>query len=378
MGKFLKTVFITAIIVVVAAAFFASNQFSYPNKLAEPKTIVIDKGTSGNAIAERLTSEGVIRNAFFFKLYLKLTSADRDIKAGEYEFAPHQNIKDVVMLLSSGDTVKRSFTIPEGWTSTAIVAHINQLEGLGGEIVVIPAEGSLLPETYYYSFGDTRKDLIDRMQEGMEENLAQLWGRRDPNSPIATLGQAMVLASIVEKETGVASERGIVASVFLNRLRLGMPLQSDPTVIYALTNGEKELERPLYFKDLEIDNPYNTYKVRGLPPTPICNPGLDAIQAVFNPAKTDYLYFVADGTGGHVFARTLDEHNTNVAKWRALQKEGKKDAKAAGTVAVPPESAPAVVTPVAPAVSPEAVAPVVVPGAVSPENPPKTENSQPR
>ena len=197
--------------------------------------------------------------------------------------------------------------------------QLREAEALTGKIREIPADGSLLPETYEYSRGHTRARMINRMQAAMDRLLDELWPQRDPNLPVDTRREAVTLASIVEKETGVPDERAVVAGVFVNRLRQGMRLQSDPTVRYALTGGEKTLDRPLTRADLELDDPYNTYTNHGLPPGPIANPGRAAIEAALNPADTDYLYFVADGDGGHVFAETLEAHNENVAEYRAQQ-----------------------------------------------------------
>jgi UPF0755 protein len=194
--------------------------------------------------------------------------------------------------------------------------------GLDGTIAEIPPDGSLLPDTYHYSYGDKRSEILGRMTKAMDGALAELWAKRAADLPLTSPTEALILASIVEKETGVADERAHVASVFLNRLGKGMRLQSDPTIIYGLFGGEgKPADRPIYQSDLKKDTPYNTYMIKGLPPTPIANPGKDALEAVANPWKTQDLYFVADGTGGHVFAATLDEHNANVRRWRKLEAE---------------------------------------------------------
>jgi len=198
---------------------------------------------------------------------------------------------------------------------------------LVGEIDEVPPEGSLLPETYLFSRDDSRQAVLARMREAMQQTLAELWPKRREGLPLATPEEAVTLASIVEKETGVAAERPLVAGVFINRLKKKIPLQSDPTVIYGITLGKTELDRPLSRKDLKTATPYNTYTIQGLPPGPIANPGRDALQAVMAPTETDYIYFVADGSGGHAFAKTLEEHNRNVAKWRKFQKSQKSGAK---------------------------------------------------
>lgn len=321
-GGFFKKLFKLCIVGAVLAALlvvYAYVRYTSSGPLAEDKVIIVEKGQGLNAIAGNLQAEGVLVGTTVLRAFAKLTGDDTKIHAGEYKFEAGISPQGVMQLLVSGETLKHPFTMPEGWTSHQVVAELNATEGLTGEVVIVPAEGSLLPETYFYSYGDDRKAILERMQASMEAALTQLWGQRDVTTPIKTLNQALIVASIVEKETGIDGERGLVASVFVNRMRIGMPLQSDPTVIYAITKGEKELGRPLYFKDLKVDSPYNTYKYKELPPTPIANPGIDSIKAVLNPPRTDYLYFVADGTGGHVFATSLEDHNRNVAKWRKIK-----------------------------------------------------------
>lgn len=228
-------------------------------------------------------------------------------------------MEEALAKLVEGDTVVRKVTVPEGLTSTEIVALINEAEGLSGEIESVPPEGSLLPETFHFTYGDPRNALIERMQADMKRLLDGLWEGRAEDLPISTPEEAVILASIIEKETAVAGERPQVASVFVNRLNRGMPLQSDPTVVYALTDGEGPLGRPLTRQDWKVDSPYNTYANSGLPPGPIANPGRESLEAALQPAETEFLYFVADGSGGHAFAKTLAEHNRNVAKWRRIR-----------------------------------------------------------
>ena len=222
--------------------------------------------------------------------------------------------------LVSGKVYLRKITFPEGLTSREIHELLKNNEFLNKEEFAIPSEGSILPETYTFSRGDSPKKIIKQSQKARDDVLEQIWNGRDENLPLNSKEQLLILASSVEKETGIGAERAEVASVFINRLRLGMLLQTDPTVIYAVTGGKEDLNRPLTRKDLTIDSPYNTYKYAGLPPAPICNPGKDAIFAAAHPANTSYLYFVASGKGGHNFAKSLDEHNDNVRKWRALNK----------------------------------------------------------
>lgn len=250
--------------------------------------------------------------------------AGNKLQAGEYQFPVGLTVLDITKMLRDGANVTRQITFAEGLSSYEIATRLRKDTTFTGPLEQRPREGSLLPETYNYSYGDTRMGLIKRMQQDQKKFLQTLWDARDQSLPLKTMEEAVVLASIVEKETGPkAEERPMVASVFINRLRKGMPLQSDPTVIYALTYGKAPLGRPLLRKDLSIESPTNTYQNAGLPPGPICNPGKAALRAVFEPANTDYIYFVADGTGGHAFAKTLKEHNKNVAKWIKVRRAQK-------------------------------------------------------
>ncbi|WP_416898590.1 MAG: endolytic transglycosylase MltG [Minwuia sp.] len=288
--------------------------------LGKPALVVVEPGEGPRTIAALLVAEKVISNRFVFLAALRLTEDGSRLKAGEYRFEPGISMEQAIAKLVAGETVVRRLTVPEGMTSAAVLELIEQTPTLTGDVQEA-GEGELLPETYHFSLGDKRPEVIRRMRQAMRATVRELWSGRAGNLPISTPEEAVILASIVEKETGVASERPRVASVFLNRLRKGMRLQSDPTVIYALTEGKSELRRRLTRTDLATDSPYNTYKVGGLPPGPIANPGRAAIEAVLNPMQTNDLYFVADGSGGHAFAETLDEHNRNVRRWRRLQKD---------------------------------------------------------
>jgi len=300
---------------------------SYFNKgpLEQSKTLVIEQGMGVSAIADVLEKEKVINQALLFKIASRLDKDKRFLKAGEYQFTANAPMTAIMKQLKEGDVVNRTITIREGLTSYQVVQLLNNNGALSGKITTIPPEGSLLPETYQFTNGDDRAEKIERMQRAMNEVIDALWESRDKNLPFKTKKEAIILASIVEKETGVGLERAKVAGVFVNRLRINMPLQTDPTVIYALTkgkiedNGKGPLGRRLLRKDLKVDDPYNTYKNAGLPPGPIANPGKAAIEAVLNPASHDYLYFVADGTGGHAFGKNLAQHNENVRKWRKIR-----------------------------------------------------------
>lgn len=312
---------------VMIAGLMSYGYFLYqkPGPLEAEKPVVIERGSGVRQIAGILENEQVIESALIFKIAARLTKKHTMLKAGEYVFAPETTLKDALNAIAEGKTRKRKFTIPEGLTSYQIVQTLNDIETLEGDIADIPVEGCLLPETYFFALRDSRAEKVERMQDAMRDVLEEAWQNRAENLPLKTKKEALVLASIIEKETGVGGERRKVAGVFINRLRKGMPLQSDPTVIYALTKGKVEdegygpLGRRLLRKDLKIDSPYNTYRYPGLPPGPIANPGKASIEAALNPAEHDYFYFVADGTGGHAFGRTLAEHNRNVAKWRRIR-----------------------------------------------------------
>lgn len=297
----------------------AQTYYEGEGPLDEDRSVVIVRGSGTGGIAAVLAEEGVVRDARAFHLAAVATGKSRRLRAGEYAFPAGISLRGVLELLESGRTVVRRFTVAEGLTSIEIVALLEAAPGLTGEIAERPPEGSLLPETYHYSWGDDRGELLRRMRHAMETTLAELWEERAEDLPFDTPEEAVILASIVEKETGVAAERPLVASVFVNRLNRGMRLQSDPTVVYAMTKGEEPLGRALTRADWRFEDPYNTYQNDGLPPGPIANPGRASLAAVLAPEESDYLYFVADGTGGHAFARTLDEHNRNVARWRRIR-----------------------------------------------------------
>lgn len=291
-----------------------------PGPLGESVYVVIAKGSGTSAVAKELADAGVIKSPYLFKLAARIFGLDKKLKAGEYLFPPMISMEQAITKLSSGDIVYRKITLPEGLTTAQMLDIINNEQLLSGEITEMVSEGELLPETYSFTRGDTKDNIIRRAKKAMAEILEESWTNRKQPLPVKTPQQLLVLASIIEKETAIDAERGLVASVFVNRLTKGMKLQTDPTVIYALTLGKKDLGRLLTRKDLAVDSPYNTYKYYGLPPTPICNPGKASLQAAANPEFSSYLYFVADGTGGHNFAVSLKEHNNNVKNWKKVQK----------------------------------------------------------
>jgi UPF0755 protein len=294
------------------------GQYIKPGSTIAETTAFIPQGSGVDAIANILGEAGIIDNPLIFRLGVRLNRVDKGLKAGEFSFPHGVSAKGAADVLISGKTVLRRLTIAEGLTSVQV---FDQLVATGGleETFDVPLEGSILPETYYFSYGDSRTDIVERMVKSMDKALTSLWDQRAEGLPFKSPLDALILASIVEKETGIKAERARIAGVFINRLRKGMRLQSDPTVVYGLSEGEGPLGRALTRADLKKQNPYNTYTIAALPPGPICNPGLAAIKAVLNPAKTDELYFVADGTGGHVFARTLKQHNNNAARWRKIR-----------------------------------------------------------
>ncbi|HBK91379.1 MAG TPA: endolytic transglycosylase MltG [Parvularcula sp.] len=288
--------------------------------LAESAIVLLKPGTSVAGIAAELKRAGVIRDERLFKAVVRAHDKAGALKAGEYEIPAGASVIDVIRILDAGKSILHRLTVPEGRTTKQILALIAAEETLEGEISLAPGEGELLPETYAFTRGQTRDGVIEDMMKAQDAVLDALWEGRASELPFSSKEEAIILASIVEKETGVADERPLIAAVFVNRLKKGMRLQSDPTIIYGLTGGDP-LGRGLRQSELERATPYNTYVITGLPPTPIANPGRAAIEAVLNPADTDDLFFVADGSGGHAFAPTLEEHNQNVAKWRKVERQ---------------------------------------------------------
>lgn len=317
----LLTVIFCLVLFGVALFLFVENKLNYKKDISTPIEVVVKKGMGLSKVAYELEKNGVVDDARWIILYARFLKIANQLKAGEYQFVGKYNIRDVVEKIIEGDVIVRSVTIPEGKALVEIIKIINDNPYLTGEITIDVKEGEILPETYNFNKGETRNGIIEKAREEMKKVLTQAFLERNKNIPIKNEKELLILASIVEKETGVVDERAKVASVFINRLNLGMKLQTDPTVIYAVTQGKMNLGRPIYKKDLAFDSPFNTYVYGGLPPEPICSPGIDAIKAVANPDDTKYLYFVADGvTGGHLFATSLAQHNKNVARYRSLKK----------------------------------------------------------
>lgn len=319
--NFMMSLIVFAVLAAGAAVYWGKSTFEAPGPNPQDTTFLVKPRTSVGEIATQLERQGLITNADVFSLGVRAYGAGGSLKAGEYEIAAHASMRDIMEALASGRSIMHSLTIPEGLTVLQAWERIAAHEALSGDMPeTVPPEGSLAADTQRFTRGTARRAVVEKMLADQKRMVEEIWAKRDPDLPLADINEFVTLASIVEKETGVAEERPQVASVFINRLREGMRLQSDPTIIYGLFGGKgKPADRPIFQSDIEKPTPYNTYVIDGLPPGPIANPGRAALEAVANPADTDYLYFVADGSGGHAFASTLEEHNRNVAKWRAIE-----------------------------------------------------------
>ncbi|MGO8955005.1 MAG: endolytic transglycosylase MltG [Rhodomicrobium sp.] len=320
--------FLLIVMICVAGLFYLiRRQFDLPGPLAYPTVFVVPRGEGVSAIARRLEQDGIINDRWTFFIASRYFKVYDKIKAGEYNIKVNASLRDVLDTLVEGKSILYSVAIPEGMTSYQIVERLKAHPDLVGDIVEIPAEGSLLPDTYRFARGTSREELVRRMQGEQKKFLEGLWPARSRELQAAKPEDVINIAAIVEKEASRADERPRVAAVYWNRLKKGMPLQADPTIIYGASNGKGTLGRPILRSELDDDdNPYNTYKNKGLPPTPIANPGRAALEAALNPAKTSELYFVADGTGGHAFAESYADHQRNVAKWRHIEKEREDEA----------------------------------------------------
>jgi UPF0755 protein len=318
-GNAVFTFLILIVIAVGAALFFGKSRFEAPGPLAEEKTVIIPRGLGTREIADLLQREGVIDQPWVFVGGVIAIKAREGLKYGEYRFAARASLADVVETITEGKVVQHAFTIAEGLTSEQIVARLLQNDALAGPIKEVPREGALLPETYRFTRGTSRESVIQRMHQAAQHALAEAWQHRAEGLPLKSPEELLVLASIIEKETGRPDERTRVSAVFHNRIKQKMRLQSDPTIIYGLTGGKGSLGRPIFESEIRQPTPYNTYVIDGLPPGPIANPGRASLEAAANPARTKEIYFVADGTGGHVFAENYEQHQRNVAKLRAIE-----------------------------------------------------------
>ena len=336
-GNAIFTATILIAIVVGITLMIGKQRFEARGPLQEDKTVNIPKGYGPRDIAELLTREGVIEQPWVFIGGVIVRKAREELRYGEYQFTKHASISDVLDTIIEGRVVQHQFTVPEGLTSEQIVQRLLENDILTGSLREIPREGSLLPESYRFTRGMPRDQVIQRMQQAQKRLLQEIWDRRMSDLPIKTPEQLVTLASIVEKETGKPEERTRVAAVFVNRLKQRIKLQSDPTIIYGLVGGKGTLGRPIQRNEITQPTPYNTYVIEGLPPGPIANPGRASLEAAANPARTKELFFVADGTGGHAFAENLEQHNRNVARLRAIERGDATPAAAAP--AAPPAAA---------------------------------------
>ena len=325
-GNAIITIVLALMICAGGVYIYGKQKIEAPGPLQEDKIVNIPTRAGMADIADTLQREGVIdNNRWVFIGSVIALKARSELKPGEYSFQKNASLRDVIGTIVEGKVVQHAVTVPEGLTSEQIVTRLSDNDIFAGSVREIPREGTLLPETYKFPRGTTRDQVIQRMQQAQKRTLAEIWERRSPDIPIKTPEQLITLASIIEKETGKADERSRVAAVFVNRLRQRIKLQSDPTIIYGLVGGKGTLGRPIKRSEIQQPSPYNTYVVDGLPPGPIANPGRASLEAAANPARTRDLFFVADGTGGHSFSDTYDQHQKNVAKLRAMERQIQND-----------------------------------------------------
>lgn len=354
-GKWLSSFLLLAVII-GAIAGWSYLVFTAPGPLSADKVYEIPKALDRPALAVALQEQGIISEPRIFSAAAAVNAfRGGRLKSGEYLFKAGMSMQDVLSMITAGRVFTYKLTVPEGWTAQMVVDRVSEQKELDGPVPPTPPEGSIMTDTFVFRRGLTREKLLSDMQEAQTKLVDEVWAAKPASSILKSKEEMVTLASIVEKETGVAEERPMVASVMINRLKQHIRLQSDPTVIYGITMGKAKLDRPISKADLDADNPYNTYKIDGLPPGPIANPGKAALEAVINPAETNYLYFVANGTGGHAFAATLEEHNANVKKWRGLEAAtpdpavaaAPVPAAAAATTTAPATAAPATTAPAA-------------------------------
>jgi UPF0755 protein len=326
--KRLLALVVVLALLAVGGAGYGWHLFVKDGPLADAKQLVVPKGAKLDKIADTLAEAGVIESRFVFTTWVRVLGTQARLRSGEYRFPKNVSAQDAMNLLISGRQIQHRFTIPEGLTTYQVLERVKKVEGLEGELTETAGEGELLPETYTFTLGETRNAVVQRMKQAMQDVLDSAWVQRESNGIIKDKRELLILASIVEKETGDGAERAMVAGVFINRLKKGMKLETNASVIYGITEGKAStLGRRVLNSDLESASPYNTYKIPGLPPGPIANPGKAAILAAAKPAQHNYIYFVADGTGGHVFAETKEQHDKNVAKYRQLRRDRERDEK---------------------------------------------------
>jgi UPF0755 protein len=339
-GNAIITLLLVGMIGTGTAYYYGKQKLEAPGPLSEDKIVNIPSRAGMADIADVLQREGVIdNNRWAFIGAVLALKARSELKPGEYSFQKNASLRDVIGTIVEGKVVQHSVTIAEGLTSEQIVARLSDNDIFAGSVREVPREGTLLPETYKFPRGTTREQVVQRMQQAQKRALAEIWERRSPDVPLKSPDQLVTLASIVEKETGKPDERSRVAAVFVNRLRQKIKLQSDPTIIYGLVGGKGTLGRPIKRSEIAQPSPYNTYVIDGLPPGPISNPGRASLEAAANPARTRDLFFVADGTGGHAFTETYDQHQKNVAKLRAMEKQIQNDTVEPADDALPPPAA---------------------------------------
>jgi peptidoglycan lytic transglycosylase G len=339
-GNAIITLLLVGMIGTGTAYYYGKQKLEAPGPLSEDRIVNIPSRAGMADIADVLQREGVIdNNRWAFIGAVLALKARSELKPGEYSFQKNASLRDVIGTIVEGKVVQHSVTIPEGLTSEQIVARLSDNDIFAGSVREVPREGTLLPETYKFPRGTTREQVVQRMQQAQKRALAEIWERRSPDVPLKSPDQLVTLASIVEKETGKPDERSRVAAVFVNRLRQKIKLQSDPTIIYGLVGGKGTLGRPIKRSEIAHPSPYNTYVIDGLPPGPISNPGRASLEAAANPARTRDLFFVADGTGGHAFTETYDQHQKNVAKLRAMEKQIQNDTVEPADDAPPPAAA---------------------------------------
>lgn len=324
------TLLVIGLVVVGGGFFYTASQYYGTGPTTEAKVFRVETGNSLRTAAQRLEEQGLISNSLIFTQFGGRVAENTTVKAGDFNIAAGASMADILQELTEGTPLRFAVTIPEGWTVWQAVQRIQDNDDLNGDIGTLPPEGSILPGSYDYIPGDTRQSVLDKMQLAMTQALAEVWETRQPDLPLESPAELLILASIVEKETGVAEERPQIAAVFVNRMRTGMRLQSDPTIIYGITLGQSTLDRGIRRSEIDAKTPYNTYQIDRLPPTPIANPGIEALRAVANPDSHDYLYFVAKGATpreGHVFAETYADHQRNVAAYRAVAAEAAAQAE---------------------------------------------------
>ncbi|WP_319773622.1 endolytic transglycosylase MltG [Breoghania sp.] len=328
--NFILTFAVLGALAVGGLLYWGKVTFDSSGPLTKETAVVVTPGSGLESISNLLARNDVIEQPWVFMGGVQLYKNASKLKAGEYLFPAGISMNGVMNMLVEGKAIQHAITIPEGWTSAQIVERIKEDPVLVGELNEVPVEGALLPETYAFTRGTTRKEMIERMRVAQDKALAEIWARRSEGLPVKTPEELVTLASIVEKETGKADERPRVAGVFVNRLNKNWRLESDPTILYGLYGGDAwTRSRSIRKSEKEAPNRYNTYQIRGLPPGPIANPGRKAMEAVANPSRTKDMFFVADGTGGHLFAETIQQHNRNVSRWREVERNRQEEAKAA-------------------------------------------------